>query len=72
MLSDGKKITHNQIAKKLCLDQKDCFRLRHGVAPIPRIERLVSFAKILKVDRHLIFDVACGMPAKKAYRLIKD
>jgi len=38
---------------------------------VPRLERLEELAGVLGVNRHLVFEVAGGAPAKKVFDLIR-
>ncbi|MBI5778601.1 MAG: PAS domain S-box protein [Planctomycetes bacterium] len=68
----GDKITDTTIAKRWGMDCKNFSELKNMHYPVPRIERLVSLAKILDVDDHLVYEVAKGTPAERIYYLIKE
>jgi hypothetical protein len=67
----GPDVTKKQIAKRWDMDAKNFHGVCFGYYPPPKIKRLVSLAKALGVNRHLVFEVACGVPADKVFNLIK-
>ena len=70
ILGDKNKVTDHVIAKKWNMDIKNFSDFKYGKSPVPRFERLVTIAKILKVDDHLVYEVAKGKPAEYIHRLI--
>lgn len=67
----GKNISDKGVANKWNMDGKNFHDIKTGIYPVPRIERLVSLSKVLKVHEYVIFEVAKGMPAQKAYSILK-
>jgi len=68
----GDKITDTVIAKRWGMDCKNFSEFKNKHYPVPRIERLVTLAKILGVGDHLVYEVAKGTPAERIYYLIKE
>lgn len=66
----GDSIPDNAIAVQWNMNNKNFSEFKYGRYPVPRFERLVSLAKVLGVDDHLIYEVAKGKPAERIYRLI--
>jgi hypothetical protein len=54
------------------MDQKNFSQFKNGITPVPRLERLIELARLLGVNKHLVFEVASGTPADKVFRLIKN
>ena len=69
-LVTGNKVSDSAIADKWNMNNKNFSEFKHGRYPVPRFERLVSLAKVLKVDDHLVYAVAKGKPAEQMYKLI--
>lgn len=67
----GEKIYDIQIAKRWKMDNKNFYDFKTGKYPLPRVERLVTLAQILKIDDHLVYEVAKGAPAQRIYYLIE-
>jgi PAS domain S-box-containing protein len=53
------------------MDQKNFHEFKTGKYPVPRLERLEALARILRVNKHFVFEVAAGIPAKRVYQIIK-
>jgi len=66
----GESITDTAIAKKWKIDVKNFSDFKFARYPMIRINRLVALARILKVDDHLIYEVAKGKPAERMHRMI--
>lgn len=67
----GEDITDGVIAEKWKMDIKNFSDFKYGKYPVPRFERLVSLARLLEVDDHLVYEVAKGMPAEQIYHLLE-
>ena len=68
----GREISSRQIALQWKMDEKNFHEMRVGRYPVPRIKRLIDLAKMLGVNKHLVYEVAEGRPAGKIFRLIKN
>lgn len=68
----GESVTDCSIAHQWDMDIKNFSDFKFGKYPVPRVERLVQLADILKVDNHLVFEVAKGVPAQRIYHLINE
>lgn len=68
----GKDITDTEITRRWKMDQKNFFCFKTGKYRAPRLERLEQLAKMLKINKHLVFEVAGGAPAVQVFRLIKE
>ncbi|MBI5779235.1 MAG: hypothetical protein HZA49_07250 [Planctomycetes bacterium] len=66
----GDSVTDTVIARKWNMDIKNFSDFKFGKNPVPRVERLVTLAKILGIDDHLVYEVAKGKPAEYIHRLI--
>jgi hypothetical protein len=66
----GPDIPDNAIGKRWQMDIKNFSDFKYGKYPVPRFERLVTLAKVLGVDDHLVYEVAKGTPAERVYRMI--
>ena len=71
-LVTGNKVSDSAIADKWNMNNKNFSEFKHGRYPVPRFERLVSLAKVLKVDDHLVYEVAKGNPAERVYKMITN
>ncbi len=67
----GNKISDRQIALRWDMDVKNFHDFKYGKHPVPRVERLPSLAKILRLDDNLVYEVAKGAPAQRIYHLVK-
>lgn len=67
----GTKIPDRQIAKKWKMDEKNFHEFKTGKYPVPRLSKLEALEPVLKVNKHLIFQVASGTSAQKVFNLIK-
>jgi len=67
----GEDIADRRIAMAWHMDGKNFHEFRYGVYPVPRLEKLIELEKVLNVNRHLIFEVGSGVPAKKVFDLIR-
>lgn len=67
----GNDISDRQIAQRWGFDEKNFHEFKTGKYPVPRLAKLESLSSILDVNKHLIFQVAGGTPARKVYDLIK-
>jgi len=67
----GMSITDLEICRRWRTDAKNLHEFKTGQYPVPRIERLEQLARALKVNKHLVFHVACGTSAVKVFKLIK-
>lgn len=63
-------IPDSAIALQWNMNNKNFSEFKYGRYPVPRFERLVSLAKVLGVDDHLVYEVAKGKPAEQIYKLI--
>lgn len=68
----GDVIPDHAIARKWNMDGKNFSDFKHNKYPAPRVDRLVTLAKILDVDDHLVYEVAKGTPAERVCHLIKN
>ena len=67
----GPDISNRQIAQRWKMDENNFSEFKIGKYPVPRLERLESLAKILGVNKHLVFEVALGASVDKVFNLIK-
>ena len=67
----GNKIADRRIARRWEMDSKNFYDFKVGRYPLPRVERLLSLAKLLKLDDHIVFEVARGTPAQRVYHMVK-
>jgi len=67
----GDKLSDRQFAHKWKMDEKNFYDFKVGRYPVPRIERLITLAKILGIPEQLVFEVASGASAKQVYTFIK-
>ncbi|MEW6027155.1 MAG: hypothetical protein AB1599_07670 [Planctomycetota bacterium] len=68
----GEDISDMEIARRWGIDPKNFYCFKMGQYPVQRIEKLAELAKVLRINRHLVFEVALGAPAKKVFDLIKN
>jgi hypothetical protein len=66
----GNTIPDNAIAKKWDMDGKNFSDFKYSKYPLLRINRIITLAKILKINDHLVYEVAKGAPAERIYKLI--
>lgn len=67
----GNAITDSWIAQKWGFDPKNYHDFKTGRYPVPRLVKLEKLATILDINRHLVFQVATGTPARKVFNLLK-
>ena len=67
----GPAVSDRQIARRWRMDQKNFSYFRDGKTPVPRLERLEQLARVLGINKHLVFEVACGASAKMVFNLIR-
>lgn len=67
----GPDIPDCHIAERWDMDVKNFHEFRYGVYPVPRLSKLEELAKVLGVNKHLVFQVAGGASAQKVFNLIK-
>ena len=67
----GTGITDVEIGRRWRMNDKNFHEFKVGRYPVQRIERLEKLAPVLGVNKHLIFQVACGTSADKVFKLIK-
>ncbi|MFH0888948.1 MAG: PAS domain-containing protein [Planctomycetota bacterium] len=65
-------IADRKIARQWKMDEKNFHDFKYGLYPVPRVHRLVTLAKILKVNEHFVFAVSIGEPAGYVYNVIKN
>jgi hypothetical protein len=68
----GEQLPDRYIARKWDMDEKNFHEFKTGEYPVPRLEKVSELSSVLKVNKHLIFEVAEGVPAQKAYELVKN
>ena len=68
----GTDIPDSHIAERWDIDVKNFHEFKTGVYPVPRLSKLEELAKVLGVNKHLVFEVAGGTPAQKVFDLIKN
>ncbi|MEK7309369.1 MAG: PAS domain S-box protein [Planctomycetota bacterium] len=68
----GDSTPDNAIAEKWNMNNKNFSEFKNNRYPVPRLERIVTLAKILDVDDHLVYEAAKGTPAERLYHLIKE
>jgi len=68
----GTDIADRQIAIRWKMDEKNFHEFKRGVYPVPRLGKLEELADVLGVNKHLVFQVASGTPARKVFHLIKN
>lgn len=68
----GPDISNLAIGRRWKIDQKNFHTFAYGKSPVPRIEKLESLSRVLKINKHLVFAVANGASAELVYRLIKS
>ena len=66
----GDSVPDNAIALKWDMNNKNFSEFKYGRYPVPKFERLVSLAKVLNVDDHLVYEVAKGNPAERVFQFI--
>jgi PAS domain S-box-containing protein len=71
-LALGPDIPDSHIAERWDMDVKNFHEFKVGKYPIPRLSKLEELAKVLGVNKHLIFQVSSGTPAQKVFNLIKN
>jgi hypothetical protein len=62
----------SHIARRWNMDVKNFHELKIGNLPVPQLWRLKTLAAVLKVNRHLVYEVAEGKPAGMVFNLIKN
>lgn len=67
----GPDVPDYMIARKWNMDGKNFSVFKYGQGAVPNIYRLTQLAKVLGVNKHLVFDVACGTPPRKVFNVIK-
>ncbi|MFH1230336.1 MAG: PAS domain-containing protein [Planctomycetota bacterium] len=67
----GDDVPDRYIARQWKMHEKNFHEFKTGVYPVPRIERLIALARVLRVNEHVVFAVAAGMPSMRAYNIIK-
>jgi len=67
----GNNIPDCHIAHRWDLDEKNFYDFKIGKYPVPRLAKLEALGSMLDINKHLIFQVASGTPAKKVFDLIK-
>ena len=67
----GDKISNREIAHRWGIDEKNFYEFKVGRTPVPRLERLTALARVLGVNKHLVFEVAGGASAQKVFNLIR-
>jgi hypothetical protein len=68
----GNDIPDRKIAMQWKMNGKNFCYFKFGLYPVPKVARLVSLAKVLKVNEHFIFEVAIGESAEYVYGIIKN
>ncbi|MEK7448874.1 MAG: hypothetical protein AAB019_05250, partial [Planctomycetota bacterium] len=61
----GPDVRDSEIARRWKMDIKNFHQFSVGRYPVPRLERLEQLAKMLKINKHLVFEVAGGASAQK-------
>lgn len=67
----GTDIPDSHIAERWDMDVKNFHEFKTGVYPVPRLSKLEELAKVLGVNKHLVFQAAGGTSAHKVFDLIK-
>jgi len=67
----GSDISNRQIAHRWKMDEKNLHEFMDGRYPVPSLKRLEQLARVLGVNKHLVFEVAGGASAKKVFNLIR-
>ncbi|MFH0888368.1 MAG: PAS domain S-box protein [Planctomycetota bacterium] len=67
----GPDIPDSHIAERWDMDVKNFHEFKTGVYPVPRLSKLEELAKVLGVNKHLVFQAASGTSAQKVFDLIK-
>ena len=67
----GPDIKDADITRQWGMDSKNFSEFKNGKTPVPRLERLEQLARVLKVNKHLVFQVAGGASADKVFNLIR-
>jgi hypothetical protein len=67
----GNDVPDCHIARKWKMNDKNFHEFKTGVYPVPKIERLISLARVLRVNEHVVFAVAAGMPPQRAYNIVE-
>jgi PAS domain S-box-containing protein len=68
----GNDIPDRKIAQQWRMNGKNFYEFKVGRYPVPKVERLVSLAKVLKVNEYFVFAVSIGESANYVYNIIKD
>jgi hypothetical protein len=71
-LVKGDSVPDYVIAGQWHIDPKNFHEFKIGNYPVPRLEKLAELATILRVNKHLVFQVALGTPAAKVFEMIKS
>ena len=67
----GPGVRDAELARRWRTYSKNVHEFKTGRYPVPHIERLEQLARVLKVNKHIVFNVACGTSADKVFKLIK-
>jgi PAS domain S-box-containing protein len=67
----GPYVSDRQIAQRWEMDEKNFHDFKTDKYPVLKMTRLESLAVILGINKHLVFQVAGGTPARKVFELIK-
>jgi len=68
----GPDTPDSHISDRWNIDVKNFHEFKTGVYPVQRLGKLEELAKLLSVNKHLVFEVAAGTPAQKVFDLIKN
>lgn len=67
----GDKISDRQIARRWKMNGNNFSQFKNGKSPVPRLERLEKLARMLGINKHLVFEAAGGASARKVFNLIR-
>jgi len=67
----GPDTRDRDISSRWGIDPKNFSEFKNGKTPVPRLEKLTGLAHLLGINKHLVFQVACGASADKVFKLIK-
>lgn len=68
----GEDVSDREIARRWGMDEKNLRELKNGLRVIPKISRIEDLANALGVHKYYVLEVASGVPAEKAYRILKN
>ena len=68
----GEDVSDREIARRWGMDEKNVRELKNGLRVVPKLSRLEDLAEILGIHKYYVLEVASGVPAEKAYRILRN